>query len=140
MYDPKGISIFYFSCNAPQSYCLQAPRLAWLPDNNAYLTRKGYSGWEKGTLPYQRDGYVNRLDVVESVNRAIISLNEDNGVGGAPQFQLFGTRGSQHRFNEWREEDLGDKLHLSDKKMAVMGNNIVKYFSDKTISYHLLIN
>ena len=102
----------------------QPPRLCWMKGNNRVLK------WDKFQVPFP--GYVNKIEEVTKVNHAIQDMNNVNGVK-PPHLHMFGIRGDRHRFSDWRQtEEMGDQMHLVNKKMVTMGESIVKYFQKET--------
>ena len=111
-------------CVAP---LMNPPKLCWFPDN--------------GSEP---PGFQNRLVEIAEINEWINCFNKQNGMSGPPCFQTWGARSSRkiledgsswpfktHRWNDWREEEKAEKLHLVDKLRAKMGQTIVKYFKSE---------
>ena len=121
----------YHSNGLKNEFCvapvMNPPKLCWFPDN--------------GQEP---PNYENRLVEIAEMNDWINNFNRANGMSGPPCFQTWGTRSSMkvledgsawpfktHRWNEWRETEKSEKLHLNDKMRGKMGQAIVKYFQSE---------
>ena len=115
------------------SALLYPPQLCWFEND--------------GPVPYT--GYKNQLEKVDWINTEIDTTNKDAGIDFAPDLNTFGVRTANrkirdrfgnitikhttsHRWGEWREEERGDMLHLSDKRRVAVGKHISSYFTNCT--------
>ena len=77
----------------------------------------------------------DKTNVIKKVNLEIKNLNDRVG-GRVPAYlNLLGTRTdnvtgtTSHRYNQWREDEVGRKLHLTSTLKAQAANKIMDYFS-----------
>ena len=113
-------------CSKLRTVTIRTISLCWLPGNNRLLK------WDKSQEPFP--GYVNKIEELTKLNNGIMNMNRSNGAK-APHQHMFGIFGDHHRFSDWREsEKMGDQLHLSNKKMVKLGENVVKYFMNETMN------
>ena len=104
-----------------------APQLCWLP--------------AKGKCP---PGFINQLVKMQYLNSEIERLNQESKLK-SPNFTVFGVRGggkhvmdemgnwvwkdtTHHRYNDWREKDMVNMLHLNDNMRMKMGRWVGKFF------------
>ena len=119
------------------SSLLYPPQLAWLPDN--------------GPLPYT--GYVNNKEKIDWINDEIKSLNERNGISFPLRFHTYGIRTKtvksvdrygqitmrhvkSHRWEQWREDEPRNMLHLSTERRFKMGKALNNYFKFSNSAYN----
>ena len=112
---------------------LYPPILTWYPDN--------------GPIPLNHQG--NRLLRLEMLNEEILSLNMDNNVTEFLRLHKYGIRvctkrwidqyGQEHqrlikchRLEQWREQNVAEKLHLTDAVRFKVGGALNKYFQLRT--------
>ena len=113
---------------------LYPPQLCWYPDN--------------GPIPSPAT-YTNRLDEMQWLNHELLEFNDNNRVVGVPHVHKFGVhidnRTSKdkygqvqvrhrvaHKWEQWREKDKRQMLHLDDKRRICLGLSINKYFRFNT--------
>ena len=111
---------------------LYPPRLAWLQDNGPEPPR-----------------YQNQKAKIDFLNGRIDDVNLSNGVREAPGLHKFGikscTRKSKdkfgqehhrvirkHRWEQWREMEKRNKLHLSNERRFKVGQAVNSYFVVRT--------
>ena len=107
------------------------PQLCWLPG--------------KGNCP---PGFKNQLADMQYLNSEIERLNQESQLK-SPNFPVFGVRGggkyvmnvqgtwewkdtTHHRYNDWREKEVGSMLHLNDHMRMKMGRWVGKFFAKET--------
>ena len=131
------------------------------PDNPSTFTMATliYAGklcWMKndGNLPY--DGYINKYEMMSSLNSRIVefnknifshqidiyrqrtAINSQNIKCKSPKFHLYGVqikknkkgeKIERHRWSWWRQnEPHEDSLHLADKRRVTMGKAVGNYY------------
>ena len=109
------------------------PQLCWLPDNG----------------PYPTPHYLNHLEELTWLNNEIKRFNVMNGTPNAPTFHKYGDRidnkkkrdrygqimvrhTRSHRWEDWREPQPQNMLHLCDKRRVLMGKAVANYFLHNT--------
>ena len=111
---------------------LYPPQLAWFRDD--------------GPEP---ENYTNQKSKIDWINREIASINIENGMEHFVGVHKYGTRVAnlksvdehgqvqvrhvkKHRWEQWRERDRCNMLHLSNERRFVLGRAINEYFINRT--------
>ena len=112
---------------------LYAPQLCWFVDD--------------GPPPYPT--YRNRLSEMQWLTTTLLEFNKKNGVPRFPHVHKFGVRIDNktsrdeygnvevrhrtcHKWEQWREEEKGRMLHLTDQRRFLLGRAVNKYFQFNT--------
>ena len=107
------------------------PQLCWFPD--------------QGVCP---PGFINHLADIQYLNHEIERLNFESGIK-VPNFPTLGMRKetrstkdkfgntlvrhiTRHRYEHWREPDIGNMLHLNDSLRMKMGRQVNRFFEFET--------
>ena len=121
------------SCNTV-TVCtlLYPPQLAWFSDN--------------GPEP---ENYVNQKEKINWINGKIDGLNLEHGMGHYVGVHKYGVRVrtkkwldwygrqqvqhiKQHRWEQWREVNKNNMMHLTNERRFVLGRAVNEYFMNRT--------
>ena len=128
MNDVKNWECDVMSQNSENSFrickLLRPPMFAWFKSNGEYPTPR----------------YVNLLDRINEINSEIDRLNNLNGHMNVIGFQNDGCRAgnkkTRHRFEVWREINMGKQycLHLKEEERAQMFKRLCRYIEKYIIT------